>query len=360
MKIEAGSKAIIYCLSGKPEGTIISIGEKNVVVEIERGTMTVDKEDIIEGDGGVLKVLNYVSINEKETNDGGKKMPKEVANFVDNMMDTVEDAMKDKDEKGLYHVFMTFTRKSMEESGKIFPFPCMFEMEGKKIAMAGLALPMPQLYSAASGLVLKEKPIELIFGSVVDNMKTKGGIDPKYKNVLCVFRMKRGKWMYGVLGFNGKADIQNREPDWNNQFWTERMRAQLGAGGAIEIKEKIGTAYSGKITITKWRESHKGYFYEGDVNIDKLDEKTQKFIKDNNLNMKLGDKEVRGSIMKFFEDQNMKLEFMDTGEGFFNLVVSNKGFVFTDKRSKSRAILEAIETIANSVYETNENDNSKS
>lgn len=343
MKLEIGGKVKIYCLAEKPEGTIISIGEKNIAVEIPRGVLTVEKDDLLEDDG-IIKVLNYTNIVEKSVEGS---MPEPVAKFADNMMKTVDAAMKDKDEKGLYHVFMHYTRHSMEDDGNLFPFPCMFEMDEKKIGMAGLAVPPPQIYSTVSALYKKEKPIELICVVPIENNATLGGIDPKYKNVLCIFRMKRDRWMYGVLGYNNKKDIQTREPDWNNPYWTERMKAQLGAGGAIEIKEKIGNAYSGKIKITKWLENHRGYFYEGDVNIDKLDEKTKKYIADNNINVEFSKEENRKRAIKFFEDKDMKLEFMDTGEGFVNLVISNKGYFFNDRRSKSRAILEAIETIAN-------------
>jgi hypothetical protein len=340
MKLEAGQKAKIFCLSDKPEGTIISVGEKNVTIEIERGTLIVDKDDIVEGNES-LQVLNYSSIEEKVQ----KEKPQ--LKFADDVINTV-DALDDKGMKNLYTVFMHFVRNSsMDENGRMFPIPCVFNMSrgGQDgIAMAGLAIPMPESFSAVSGLIKKENPKELILGVLIENM-SKGEIDKKYKQVFCIFRMKNAKWMYGVIGVNDKKDLQ-AEPDWNNPFWTAKMKAFLGSGGAIPIEEKIGTAYSQKIKITKWLELPMGYLYEGDIIVEKLDEVTQAFLKNNNL-----DPNNKEQVLKYFADNDMKLDFnfmksLGDSPASVNLMVTNKGLMFLDRRSRTRAVLEAIEAIA--------------
>jgi len=357
MKIEAGSKAKIYCLSDKPEGEIISVTDTTAVIKIDRGVLTVDMDDIVEGDE-FLKVLNYRSI-EEEKNEPEPNSPEK---FADDMMATVQ-ALKE-DDKDIYKLFMHFIRTSdtVKKDGIIFPLPCIFEMPSGKtlegledkintkatIAMAGLALPVPQVYASASGIIKKENPKEIIFATFIENKLSEGKIDPKYYRVLCIFRMKRNKWMYGVMGYNTKEDLVNQEPDWKNEAWIEKMKALLGSGGAIPIPEKVGTAYGNKIDIKIWRENSQGYFYEGDVVLEKLDKKTQKYVKENNLDLKFSDPDNRTKIMDFFKSKDMTLDFMDTGTGsFVNLMVSNKGFMFMDRRSKTRAILEAIEAVAN-------------
>lgn len=360
MKIEAGSKAKIYCLSDKPDGEVISVTDTTAVIQIERGVLIVDKDDIIEGDE-FLKVLNYKSIEEKE--EASANSPEKFAN---DMMDTIK-AMKD-DDKDIYKMFMHFIRTSdtVKNDGVIFPLPCMFEMqEGKTmtgfedkikskttIAMAGLAMQTPQVYSSAAGIIKKEKPKEIIFGTFIENKLTDGNIDLKFKNVFCIFRMKRNKWMYGVVGYNTKEDLQQQEPNWNNDAWTTKMKALLGASGAIPIPEKVGTAYGNKIDIKLWRENSQGYFYEGDIIIDKLDKNTQRYVKENNLNLNFSDKTNRNKIADFFEANDMKLDFklLDGENHFVNLMITNKGFIFTDRRSKTRAILEALEALANEKY----------
>jgi hypothetical protein len=340
MKIEAGAKARIFCLSDKPEGTIISVGEKNVTIELERGTMIVDKDDIVEGNE-TLQVLNYVSIEEKEK-DPEHKTSKD--KFADNMMSTVE-ALKG-NVKDLYHIFLHYIRTSIGDDGRIFPLPCIFPMvQGSKTgtALAGLALPIPESYSAIHGLLQKENPKELIFGVPMENMPASGIDMKKYKHVFCIFRMKNDRWMYGVIPFSSKADL-NADPIWDNIFWNERLKAHLGSGGAIPIDKKIGTAYGDKIKITKWMELPTGYYYEGDIVIKKLDKVTQDYLKANNL-----DPTNQQQIIKFFEDNNMKLDFkfMKTnGDNSINLMVENTGLMFLDRRSKTRAVLEAIEAIA--------------
>lgn len=348
MEIKAGMKARIYCLSDKPEGKITSVGNKNVIIELDRGTMTVDKDDIIE-ENGILQVLNYVSLNENEPEEDSADMSEEEIGqkqFVEDMMNIVK-TMPDGKEKNLYNVFMHYIKSAVDKNGMIYPLPCVFSVgthvilgtEKKGIAMAGLAVPVPQVYSAASVIVGREKPTELLFGSYLENMPN-SGIDPKYKNVFLVFRMKRGTWMYGVVGYNNNKDL-NQETDWDNAFWTSRMKALLGTGGAIEIPQKIGTAYNNKINVKIWRETQEGYFYEGDIIESKLDAKTKKFIKDNNL-----DTNDKKQITNFFDEKNIPLVFKNR-DGFVNLTVSNTKLSFLDRRSKTRAILEALESVAN-------------
>lgn len=339
MKIETGAKAKIFCLSDKPEGTIISVGEKNVTISLERGVMTVDKDDIVEGNES-LQVLNYISIEEKKKPEEKKSGQEK---FADNMMNTVE-AMNG-NVKDLYTTFLHYIRTSIGADGKIFPLPCIFPMaQGGRTgtALAGLALPIPESFSAVFGLIQKEKPKELIFGVPMDNM-TAGGIDMKYKHVFCIFRMKNDRWMYGIIPFNTKEDL-NVEPVWNNQFWIERMKAHLGSGGAIQIEKTVGTAYGNKIKITKWLEAPIGYYYEGEILFDKLDDVTKTFLTKHRL-----DPTNQAQIIKYFEDNNMKLNFdvMKTnGDHSINLMVENTGLMFLDRRSKTRAVLEAIESIA--------------
>lgn len=337
MKLEAGQKAKIFCLSDKPEGTIVSVGEKNVTIEIERGVLTVDKDDIVEGNES-LQVLNYTSIEEKKKELSGQEK------FAESMMNTV-DALKGDEIKNLYKVFMHYVRTSADPDGSLHPLPCVFNMNrGDKegIAMAGLAIPIPESYSGVNGLIKKEKPRELIFGVTHENFDD-GSVDKKYKNVFCIFRMKNDRWMYGVIGFNNNKDLM-QEPDWNNRFWIPKMKAHLGSGGAIPIEQKIGVAYSQKIKVTKWIEHPFGYSYEGEILFDKLDKITQDFLKENNL-----DPNNQKQILKYFSDNNMKLDFnfMKTQGSFtINLMVENTGLIFMDRNSRTRAVLEAIEIIA--------------
>ena len=103
MKIEAGQKVQIFCLSDKPEGTVISVGDKTVKIEISRGILTVDKDDMVEGtaigsNSKILKVLNYTNIEEKkeEIEESISSISEEMTDqFVSDMKKTVKALEKD-------------------------------------------------------------------------------------------------------------------------------------------------------------------------------------------------------------------------------------------------------------------------
>ena len=352
MEIEVGKKVTIFCLADKPEGTIISVGEKTISVELEKGIMTVDKDDIVEGPE-MLQVLNYIDIADVQFNRPiGEAAIGERAKFESDMVKTADKFKHSsaKEDAPLLEMFMDYVKQSVEPSGKLYPQPCIFDMnkgDQKGIALAGLAIPPQQAYLAIAGILRKERPKELLLGTSVNNMP-ESGIDPKYKYVLQVFRMVHEfgnssitkTWSYGVIGYNDKTDI--KEPDWKNKFWIERMKALLVSVDLVKTTDKIGKAYGGKIEITKWKESNEGYLYEGKVLTNKLDKKTKEFLTANEL-----DPNDSMQIEKYFSDNNMKLDFMDTDDGVINLLISNTGLMFMDRKSKTRAMLEAIEAIAN-------------
>jgi len=342
MEIKIGQIAKVYCLSDKPEGKVVSIGANSISIEIAKGVLVVDKDDIVTGPNQILQVLNFSSIKEnvKITGEIPEKFGNMPQQFANDMMDTIN-AISGNKEKNMHKIFMHYLRNS--SNNDFFPIPCVFDIKKdghSGIGMAGIAVSIPEVFFSVAAILKKEKPKELMFGIVLNNM-TKGNIDKKFKEVFCLCRVKNDRWMYGVVGYNEKKDL-DKELDWDNQFWIEKIKALMGSAGLIPIEKKIGTAYNQKIQIKKWIESPAGYHYEGDVIIEKLDEKTKLFLKDKNL-----DPNNREQILKYFEDNDMKLDFMDSTDSVVNLMVSNQGFLFMDRKSKTRAILEAIEAIAN-------------
>ena len=346
-KIKVGADVVIFCLAEKPKGKIISISEKTVSIEFDKGVMVVEKDDII-NTPEVLQVLNYVEIKDIKFNRPVTSRDK----FEETMIKTSEKFSSKREEADIYGMFMDYIVNTIDDSGSFYPIPCMFDIvkDGKAgIAMAGLALEQHQSYSAVASLILKEHPTDLMFG-IIKESHANSGIDPKFKFTLCVFKLHQKlslgsiepAWSYGVVGFNDKNDFNQNDIVWDNQFWIERMEALLASAFIIKSKTKIGTAYKDRIEIKKWIETHNGYLYEGLVLVDKLDKKTKTFLEENKL-----DPNNRKQVIEFFKSKDMELDFMPSTNGLVNLMVSNQGYLFMDRRSKTRAMLEAIETIAN-------------
>jgi hypothetical protein len=347
MKIEKGNKVRIFCLADKPEGTIILVDGNKITVEFDRGVMTVDLDDIIEGPD-MLQVLNYIDIQDMTfSNDSDDR-----SKFEDKMIGVVDKfkGTKKITKNEIMSMFMDYVKKALDEDISLSPTPCIFDLikDGRKgLAMTGISLPQHQVYVVISKL-LKDKPNDLVFGLVFDNM-SKGGIDKKYKKVLCVLRMEvvvsenasiDQVWSYGFTGFNKRSDIG--ELDWDNEFWSERMKALLVSANIVETTDKIGRAYGGKIEIKKWAEMSDGYLYEGEVIVSKLDKNTKAYLKKHKLDINKSK-----DVVNFFKDNGMELDFMDTKDGTVNCMVSNTGFIFMNRNSHTRVLLEAVEAVAN-------------
>lgn len=348
IKIEKGTKVKIYCLSDKPEGTITNIKKSPdgdiITVELANAIITVDESDIIE-DSGMLQVLNFIDIKKDPE-------PKPITNPDETKFNSTIDRLRPSipDTKDLYELLQYFSSAFIDD-GRLFPYPCLFNIGKQKIgfvekegiAVTGFSCPDANtVYTMALGIMATTKPKELLFGVDHKNIPN-SGIKAKYKHVLCVYFNKDSVWKYGVIGYNNKEDLLDQDLDWNNTFWSNKMKLNLLGIQDENIAIKAGTAYNNRIDIDVWQENEDGFFYEGKILVDKLDDKTQKFLKKNKLDINNYDE-----VIEFFKKKNMPIEFMNMNDGpFTSIMVSNTGLLFMDRRSKTRAILEAIESIAN-------------
>ena len=334
--MKVGDELKIYCLADKPIGKITKITEKNISVVTDRGTLLIDIEDVVDG-----MVLNYISMESKI-----KKEPNRPA-FVDKFMEDVQatiSKIENAKDKSMFELCMMYV-SSMKT---IFPYPCIFNAKKdnptltEAIAVGGIALESEKVFLAVNDILENHKPKNLTFAVDFPNME-KSPIDKKYKKVLCIMSKTDEEWKFASIGFNTKKDFENCVPNWNDEFWTKRMKVMMIAGGILQNKEfKIGKAYNDKIIINSWKENKSGYFYEGIIDVKKLDKKTKAFLKTNKL-----DPNNYEAVQAYFEKQNMKFNFMNDILGFYNLSIENTGIFFNERRSRTKIVLEAIEAIAN-------------
>ncbi len=347
MKLEKGTKVKVFCLADKPEGTIIDINETECKVQIEKGVLTVSLEDVIDGTD-MPRVVDFAHIEaEKDKAENKSKTGK----FVDDIKENLDYF----NGKNPLDALIKVVQLQIKENIELSSYPCVFSVEdGEKsgIGIASISIPFEHLFDAVIDLLKKQPTNECFVAfdlkngeSAIENVS----IDKKYNRILCILKIAKDDVEIGVCGYNDVNDIKKENVEWENTLMTE-MQDKFGKSNAIKERkpapihtdENIGTAYNLKIDVKDWKENSNGYFYEGTINVKKLDTKTKAFLKEHKLNIN-----DHPSVIDFFKKHDMEIQFMDDVEGFCNLMIANKGIVISRKRSKTRAILEAVETISN-------------
>jgi len=174
-------------------------------------------------------------------------------------------------------------------------------------------------------------------------------LDESVKIKDCKFFQKiymywKGNWWYGILPFN--ADENGKpvfgEVDWANDIWTERMQMDLALADYFDLDIDYGTAFNGKIKVTKYTENGNGWFYEGTVNQEKLSGKLKAFLTENKLSVN-----DRGAVNEKLRDMGRVIKMEKDKTGF--VTVRSGTFFASERRSKTRAYVEALENLAKSL-----------
>jgi len=266
----------------------------------------------------------------------------------------------------------------------------------KKFTVAALAVNPTEVFEVVKTLIEKEQPDELIFALNRD-LKRPRGIDLKYKKMLTVFKYTgpgKGSWEIFVIPFEGK---EVSEPIKDNHEWNDKLMREIriagltdivpnagdpvkdlmsnlgGFGMSVKSGEKINfrdganlldilngderdpdkvngkLAYLDKIKIESSYENEKGFFYEGNIQTDKLSPGI-KLILDK---FKIDINNMSETLNFVKEALMIDISIVDAGDGYFRGIA--KGCIkdhpqdlvenFPKRRSKTRAYLESVEIV---------------
>jgi hypothetical protein len=378
-------KVVINCLKKKPKGIFLGKTPDNnsgyVLCDTEDGKQMfqVKLKDFVFCDDGWWRAVDF----DKELPGGDQvsdivtKLEERLAPLKNGGGDTTE----------IYTKFVTEPIKNGEGLKAYHAF--MRTTEGKKFTVAALSIYPHEVFDVVKMLIAKEQPNELIF-CLDRDLKRPRGIDPKWKKILTMYKYTgpgKGQWETFLIPFTGK---EVGEPIRDNVEWNDKLEREIRLAGLADIKPNkgsldglmipglkgstmamragssdegikvnaaeeiksanVGLAYFDKIKIETWNENENGFFYEGQIQKDKLDKGVQLILDRFNLDINNVDQMKKFIKETFLLDVSIKTE----ANGYYRGVVEgpkdaqfpeglNKAFPM--RRSKTRAFLEVIETL---------------
>lgn len=358
-QIPEDSDIIMSCLENSPKADIIDTNEKGVIVQVHErnGDILILKpEHLVKGSDGVIKAIDF---QEEMKIPHGESMPafvkRAIVKFgemqgsetvhtrIGNNVSQFRVDSKDKSKATPFtgHIANEITRKI-----KIHVDDCdgvqtaIMVTPQRELGIAILTVAPYHVFQSIKAMLSANEFDEIAFTIPEDNTK----LDESVQVPNCVLfqkiymKLKTG-WWYGILpvqNVDGKAVYG--EVDWANDIWTERMELDIARADLIEKFMDYGTAMSGKINITKYIETDSGWFYEGNINQSKLDKKIIEFLDKHNLTVN-----DRKQVNEILVSQGKGIKMQKDGNGF--ITVRAGSFFATERRSKTRAYLEALENV---------------
>lgn len=350
MEIKKDQKIIINCLEGKPHGKIIEAGESTSIIEMSDKLLEVENKDILEGPNGTLIAVDFTKelTNTSQQIRHGNMPDHEVrsANMIAKMISDKMDKNgppENLDEE----IYTKFITTSINSEGNIYPSPVMI-LNAAHMGIAALGLSkQKELTEAIRAIIADQRPEQIMFG--FDRINKGHGVDAKYKSLFTIFYKSGDNWKYGVLGYNSQEDNSGKI-DWDNKYWVEKMQVEMKRDGFIKVAnvkknvstgKNIGTALQKKITIFDYYETEEnGFFYEGIINPEMVSKDVISFLKKKKLDInKIED------VLKMLQGMGYDFKFSQNEKGFYDLNIASLKISLTERRSKTRIYLEALELL---------------
>jgi hypothetical protein len=364
-KIEEGTDIVMSCLDGHPIATVVEnesekIGMIVQVKDREGSLLLLMPEHLVKGATSLqaidfteeIKIPNGEDIPSfvkramvKLGSLAGKVEHTRIGNNVSQYRIDIKDDAQKKNTKpfdGNIGVELIKRIKLHDEyqNGKGIQTAIMCTKEGH-LGMAFISVEPFHVFESIRAMLIGNEFPEIAFTIVEDNE----GLDDTIKVPGCkyfqkIYMKSKGRWWYGILPVDcvdGKT-LNYLEPDWANDTWTERMELDLARADFFEKFMNYGYAMGRKINITKYIENDNGWFYEGNFNNDKMDPKVAAFLQAHNLTAN-----DRMQINEILLSHGKGIKMQKDTAGF--ITVRAGSFYATERRSKTRAFLEALENV---------------
>lgn len=358
-QIPEDSEIVMSCLDNSPKADIIRVDTHGAVVQVHEKNgfiLLLRPEHLVKGADGIIRAIDFQeemkiphgeempafvkrAIAKFGEMDGSKTVHTRIGHNVSQFR--VDSKNKEKAQPFNGHLADEIVRKI-----KIHTDDCdgiqtaIMVTPQRELGIAFLTVAPYHVFQSIKAMLSANEFEEIAFTipEVNDTLDESVRV-PNCTIFQKIYLKLKNSWWYGILpvqNVDGKPVYG--EPDWANDTWTERMEFDIARADMIEKFIHYGTAMDGKINITKYVETDSGWFYEGNINQSKLDQKIIDFLAKNNLTV--NDRKQVNEIL-LAHGKGIKMQ----KDEFGFITVRAGSFFATERRSKTRAYLEALENV---------------